>query len=86
MPRSSGTVTGSLSDRIARNGIVVRTGASAQVWSNTVTGNFYGPSVDATGILVIEATVNMTKQNTVSDNQIPILNEDGTVVGKKGAE
>jgi hypothetical protein len=80
------TVEGSLSDLIARNGIVVRTGASAQVWSNTVSGNnhpakLYG--AEAYGILVIDATVNMTKQNTVINNQNAFLNEGGSVVGKK---
>ena len=85
------TVTGTASDKIARNGIVVRTDAvygpndvaSAQVWGNTVSGNEYSPAARRpTGILVIDATVNMTKQNTLTGNEVDFLNEGGTVVGK----
>jgi hypothetical protein len=83
-------VTGTASDKVARNGIVVRTDAvnypndvaSAQVWGNTVSGNWYSPvDTEATGLLVIDATVNMTKKNTISGNEADIYNA-GTIVGK----
>jgi hypothetical protein len=86
------TVTGSASDRIARNGIVVRTDvvagpsdeAFAEVWGNIVSGNSYLPAkVDACGILVIDATVNMSKKNTVTGNDANIWSEGiGGVTGK----
>jgi hypothetical protein len=85
------TVTGTASDKIARNGIVVRTDqlafpgdvAFAQVWGNTVKENTYTGPADAvaTGLLVIDATVNMTKKNTISGNEVDIDNA-GTIVGK----
>jgi len=78
------TVIGSASDVIIRNGIVVRTGASAQVWSNTVSGNRSAAyPVSATGLLVLDgATVNLTKQNTLTDNDVSSDIEGSTIVGK----
>jgi hypothetical protein len=78
------TVTTSASDLIIRNGIVVGDGASAQVWSNTVSGNrsvAYPQS--ATGLLVFNgATVNLTKPNTLNGNDVSSDTSDGSVVGK----
>ena len=88
------TVTGSASDLVARNGIVVRTNvyvergatvdndtATAEVWGNIVSGNSYLPAkVDACGILVMgKATVNMNKKNTVTGNDADIWFEGGAV-------
>jgi hypothetical protein len=76
-------VTTQASDKIIRNGIVVRTGASAQVWGNTVSGNSSTayPS-SATGLLVVDgASVNLTKQNALTGNDVPMDIEGSTVVG-----
>ena len=81
---SGNTVTTTASGAIARNGIVVGDGASAQVWSNTVSGNFYaGSDTYATGLLVFgPSTVSMTKgPNMLSNNQTPLDQGDGTIVG-----
>ena len=70
---------------IAQNGIVVVSGAFAQVWDNTVSQNYYtGAETYATGILVIDATVNMTKKNVVTLNGVNI-DIAGTIVGKKSS-
>ena len=70
---------------IAQNGIVVY-GADtvAQVGGNKVSGNYYTGPADtyATGILVIDATVNIDRKNTLSGNEVDIDNA-GTISGKK---
>jgi hypothetical protein len=79
------SVTTDASDLVARNGIVVGDGASAQVWSNTVSGNQYTPLGDwyGTGILAFNgATINLTKSNNVSHNDVNYDTTDGNVVGK----
>jgi len=79
------TVTTSPSDLIVRNGMVIRTGASAQIWNNVVSGNqsaaFAG---EASGILAYDnGTVSMTKgPNTLSGNDVPLNNDGGNLVGK----
>ena len=72
-------------DYIAQNGIVVYgTDTVAQVWGNKVSGNYYtGPAdTDATGILVIDATVSIDRKNTLSGNEVDIFNDGGTIGGK----
>jgi hypothetical protein len=84
-PKSSRCATpGTASDLVGRNSIVVRTGAFAQVWSNTITGNFHGPTTDeACGILVLDgATVNFNKQNTLRGNELDFYSDSSNVVGK----
>jgi parallel beta-helix repeat protein len=78
------TVTGSPSDLIIRNGIEVLTGASAQVWSNTVSGNHSDAfPLSDTGLLVLDgATVNLTKANTLTGNDVSSDIEGSTIVGK----
>ena len=64
-------------DYIAQNGIVVYGAATvAQVEGNKVSGNFYTgrPTRDATGILVIDATVSIDRKNTLSGNEVDIDN------------
>ena len=92
------TVTGKASDAcrperhrrshqcVQRRGATADTDtATAQVWDNKVSGNVYTPDDwEACGILVMgNATVNMTKKNTLTDNEVPFLNEGGSIVGKK---
>ena len=59
------------------------TNASAQVWGNTVGGNGTRPRNGGRRLLVIDATVNMTKQNATTNNLNAILNEGGSIVNKK---
>ena len=78
------TVTGNGPiDYIAQNGIVVYgTDTVAQVGGNKVSGNFYTPAdTEATGILVIDATVSIDRKNTLSGNEVDIYN-GGTIGGK----
>jgi hypothetical protein len=83
------TVTGTASDLIARNGIVVYgTQTVAQVGGNKVTGNDYTGPADtyATGILVIDAKVSIDRKNTVSGNEKDIeIAGTGTIGGKFSA-
>jgi hypothetical protein len=78
------TVTGSPSDLTIRNGIVVGDGASAQVWSNAVSGNSSNAyPQSATGLLAFNgATVNLTKQNNLYGNDVNYDLSGGNVVGK----
>jgi hypothetical protein len=72
-------------DYIAQNGIVVLgIDTVAQVSGNTVSGNSYTPAdTEATGILVIDATVSVDRKNTLSGNEVDFLNQNGIVGGKK---
>jgi hypothetical protein len=81
------TVTGTASDLIARNGIVVYGVLTvAQVSGNKVSGNDYTGPADtyATGLLVIDAQVSIDRKNTLSGNEVNIDNA-GTISGKFSA-
>jgi len=82
------TVTGSTSNLVARNGIVVYGAATvAQVDGNTVSGNNHPAMLDgaeATGILVWDASVTIDKKNKLSGNQVDIdIVAGGQISGKK---
>ena len=70
---------------IAQNGIVVLgTLAKAQVEVNTVSGNYYTRAPVATGILAYGgATITIDRKNTLSGNEVDILNSTSTIGGKK---